>query len=394
MEIRYAKEEEIESIKEIWSYCFNDSESFMKYYFNDKYKYENTVIALDEGKIVSSLQLNQYKLSLNSKVYNTSYVVGVSTLPEGRGTGYMSKVIKFTLNELYKKGQLVSILMPIDYRLYRRFGYEHCYDQIEYTIKTDDLKTFKANGKMIKANLSQIDDLIKIDKVFLNEVNGNVLKDKHYYENLFKEIQSEDGHLYIHEDSEKDGYVIYFLQGDKMFVRELFYKNIDALKSILKFIYNHNTQCKIVTIATPMIDKIRFILDNPKDCEIKIKPFMMGRVINVKQFIEDIDIDKDINGSIKLYIEDKYIEENNGLFKISIQNKKVMLEKLNKECTDELQECFDIKLDINALTQLAFSYIDIEEALLLNNIKGISKKTIEILNCIFSKKDNYINEYI
>ncbi|MCC0761600.1 GNAT family N-acetyltransferase [Clostridioides sp. ES-S-0006-03] len=394
MEIRYAKEEEIESIKEIWSYCFNDSESFMKYYFNDKYKYENTVIALDEGKIVSSLQLNQYKLSLNSKVYNTSYVVGVSTLPEGRGTGYMSKVIKFTLNELYKKGQLVSILMPIDYRLYRRFGYEHCYDQIEYTIKTDDLKTFKANGKMIKANLSQIDDLIKIDKVFLNEVNGNVLKDEHYYENLFKEIQSEDGHLYIHEDSEKDGYVIYFLQGDKMFVRELFYKNIDALKSMLKFIYNHNTQCKIVTIATPMIDKIRFILDNPKDCEIKIKPFMMGRVINVKQFIEDIDIDKDINGSIKLYIEDKYIEENNGLFKISIQNKKVMLEKLNKEYTDELQECFDIKLDINALTQLAFSYIDIEEALLLNNIKGISKKTIEILNCIFSKKDNYINEYI
>ncbi|MGX9757247.1 GNAT family N-acetyltransferase [Clostridioides difficile] len=394
MEIRYAKEEEIESIKEIWSYCFNDSESFMKYYFNDKYKYENTVIALDEGKIVSSLQLNQYKLSLNSKVYNTSYVVGVSTLPEGRGTGYMSKVIKFTLNELYNKGQVVSILMPIDYRLYRRFGYEHCYDQIEYTIKTDDLKNFKSNGKMIKANLSQIDDLIKIDKAFLNEVNGNVLKDEHYYENLFKEIQSEDGHLYTHEGNEKDGYIVYFLQGDKMFVKELFYKNIDALKSMLKFIYNHNTQCKIATIATPTIDKIRFILDNPKDCEIKLKPFMMGRVINVKQFIEDIDIDKDINSSIILYIEDKYIEENNGLFKVSIQNRKVMVEKLNRECTDGIQDGFDIKLDINTLTQLAFSYIDIEEAFLLNNIEGISKETIETLNCIFSKKENYINEYI
>lgn len=51
MEIRYAKEEDIESIKEIWSYCFNDTESFMKYYFNDKYKSENTVVALDEGKL-------------------------------------------------------------------------------------------------------------------------------------------------------------------------------------------------------------------------------------------------------------------------------------------------------------------------------------------------------
>ncbi|HCU2818343.1 TPA: GNAT family N-acetyltransferase [Clostridioides difficile] len=394
MEIRYAKEEEIESIKEIWSYCFNDAESFMKYYFNDKYKSENTVVALDEGKIISSLQLNQYKLLLNSKVYNTSYVVGVSTLPEGRGAGYMNKVMKFTLNELYRKGQLVSILMPIDYRLYRRFGYEHCYDQIEYTINTDDLKNFKSSGKMIKSNLSQIDDLIQIDRTFLNEVNGNVLKDEHYYENLFKEIQSEDGFLYIHEGNEKDGYIVYFLQEDKMFVRELFYKNIDALKSMLKFIYNHNTQCKIVTISTPTIDKIRFILDNPKDSDIKIKPFMMGRVINVKKFIEDIDIEKDINSSFNLLIEDKFIDENNGLFKISIQNKKVSVEQLDKKGAEKPQEDFDIKLDINTLTQLSFSYIDVNEAIFLNDIKDVSEETLETLNCIFSKKNNYINEYI
>ncbi|MBH7901484.1 GNAT family N-acetyltransferase, partial [Clostridioides difficile] len=391
MEIRYAKEEEIESIKEIWSYCFNDTESFMKYYFNDKYKSENTVVALDEGKIISSLQLNQYKLLLNSKVYNTSYVVGVSTLPEGRGAGYMNKVMKFTLNELYKKGQLVSILMPIDYRLYRRFGYEHCYDQIEYTINTDDLKNFKSSGKMIKSNLSQIDDLIQIDRTFLNEVNGNVLKDEHYYENLFKEIQSEDGFLYIHEGNEKDGYIVYFLQEDKMFVRELFYKNIDALKSMLKFIYNHNTQCKIVTISTPTIDKIRFILDNPKDSDIKIKPFMMGRVINVKKFIEDIDIENDINSSFNLLIEDKFIDENNGLFKISIQNKKVSVEQLDKKGAEKPQEDFDIKLDINTLTQLSFSYIDVNEAIFLNDIKDVSEETLETLNCIFSKKNNYIN---
>ncbi|MDX5622116.1 GNAT family N-acetyltransferase, partial [Clostridioides difficile] len=377
MEIRYAKEEEIESIKEIWSYCFNDTESFMKYYFNDKYKSENTVVALDEGKIISSLQLNQYKLLLNSKVYNTSYVVGVSTLPEGRGAGYMNKVMKFTLNELYKKGQLVSILMPIDYRLYRRFGYEHCYDQIEYTINTDDLKNFKSSGKMIKSNLSQIDDLIQIDRTFLNEVNGNVLKDEHYYENLFKEIQSEDGFLYIHEGNEKDGYIVYFLQEDKMFVRELFYKNIDALKSMLKFIYNHNTQCKIVTISTPTIDKIRFILDNPKDSDIKIKPFMMGRVINVKKFIEDIDIENDINSSFNLLIEDKFIDENNGLFKISIQNKKVSVEQLDKKGAEKPQEDFDIKLDINTLTQLSFSYIDVNEAIFLNDIKDVSEETLE-----------------
>ena len=33
MNMRYAKEEEIDDIKEIWNYCFNDEESFVNYYF-------------------------------------------------------------------------------------------------------------------------------------------------------------------------------------------------------------------------------------------------------------------------------------------------------------------------------------------------------------------------
>ena len=40
MNLRYAKEDEIDNIKEIWNYCFNDTEEFVNYYFNSKY--ENT----------------------------------------------------------------------------------------------------------------------------------------------------------------------------------------------------------------------------------------------------------------------------------------------------------------------------------------------------------------
>ena len=76
-----------------------------------------------------------------------------------------------------------------------------------------------------------------------------------------------------------------------MFIREIYYKNIEALKSMLKFVYNHNTQCKKVVISAPVNDKIRFILDNPRTCDIKIKPFMMGRIINLKDYLESLDSD-------------------------------------------------------------------------------------------------------
>ena len=388
MNIRYARENETNSIKEIWKYCFNDSQRFMDYYFRNKYSRCNTVVVDDKEEIVSSLQLNQYQLKLNNKIYDTSYIVGVSTFPQVRGMGHMKNIMEFTLEELYKKGQLVSILMPIDYRLYRKYGYEHCYDQIEYNIDIEDLKRFKINGRLHKVDNSYVRDLIDINNNFLENLNGNVIRDEYYYENLFEEIKSEDGHIYIHEDNGYEGYIIYFLNGDTMFVRELYYNNIESLKSMLKFIYNHNTQCKKVTISSPINDKIRFILDNPKNCEIKIKPFMMGRIINFKKYLETLEVSKEADFTANILLEDDFISGNNGVFKIEAKDGKVSVEKV--------KEGYDITFSINTISQLAFSYIDFNEALTLSNRdeSQVRGEVINLFNLIFNKKDNYINEYI
>ena len=384
MNIRFAKESDKNNIIDIWNYCFDDGPKFTDYYFNDKYKHENTIVVEDD-EIVSSLQLNQYNLKLNDKIYDTSYVVGVSTFPQARGKGYMKHIMDFTLNELYRKNQLVSILMPIDYRLYRKYGYEHCYDQIEYEIDIADLSGFKSKGFLKKAKLDNINDLINIENNFLKDLNGTIIRDKNYYENLFKEVESEDGHIYIHEDELKDGYIIYFINNENIFVRELYYNNLNALKGILRFLYNHNTQCKKVTISSPIDDKIRFILSNPKTANIKLKPFMMGRVINFKKYLESLNIKSNENLSINISVKDDFIKENNKIFKIHLNNN-----KLNVESGDYIS---DVEFNINTITQLAFSYINGKEAYLLNDLKE-NKKVIEFLDLIFVKKENYINEYI
>lgn len=385
MNIRFAKESDKNNIIDIWNYCFDDGPKFTDYYFNDKYKHENTIVVEDDEEIVSSLQLSQYNLKLNDKIYDTSYVVGVSTFPQARGKGYMKHIMDFTLNELYRKNQLVSILMPIDYRLYRKYGYEHCYDQIEYEIDIADLSGFKSKGFLKKAKLDNINDLINIENNFLKDLNGTIIRDKNYYENLFKEVESEDGHIYIHEDELKDGYIIYFINNENIFVRELYYNNLNALKGILRFLYNHNTQCKKVTISSPIDDKIRFILSNPKTANIKLKPFMMGRVINFKKYLESLNIKSNENLSINISVKDDFIKENNKIFKIHLNNN-----KLNVESGDYIP---DVEFNINTITQLAFSYINGKEAYLLNDLKE-NKKVIEFLDLIFVKKENYVNEYI
>ena len=385
MNIRFARECDQNNIMEIWNYCFNDGPKFTEYYFNNKYKNYNTIVVEEEANIVSSLQLNQYKIKLNDKEYSTSYVVGVSTLPEVRGRGYMKHIMEFTLNELYKKDQLVSILMPIDYRLYRKYGYEHCYDQIEYEIDIEDLRGFKSLGSLKKATLNHINEMINIEESYLKNLNGMVVRNESYYENLFKEVESEDGRIYIHENEESDGYIIYFINGESIFVRELYYKNINALKGMLKFIYNHNTQSKKVNITSPVDDKIRFILSNPRTVTMKLKPFMMGRIINFKKFLESLNVESDDQSSLIISLKDDYIKENNKIFKITLEN--------NQLSVEEGKFHYDVEFDINTISQLAFSYISGKEAYLLNNLEE-NKYAIEFLDLIFTKKENYINEYI
>ena len=388
MNIRYAIEKDLENIKDIWNYCFGDEEGFVNYYFDNKYKPENTILIEENDELMSSLQLNQYKVNLNNKIYDTSYVVGVSTYPNARGKGYMKDMMDFALNELYKKDQLVSLLMPIDYKLYKKYGYEHCYDQIEYKLNIEELKQFKIVGDFEKITNNHINYMMDIYNEFLLNTNGYVVRDKNYYENLFKEIKCENGHMYIHKEENYEGYIIYFIMEDTMFIREICYKNISSLKSMLKFIYNHNTQCKKVTIMSPVIDSIRYILPNLKTSEINIKPFMMGRVINLEKFLNTLSIEcNDLDG---VYIEiiDNQIKENNNVFEIRVKDNEVKAIKSNKKA--------DIGLSINYISQLAFSYIDIEKVLFLENITKTKENTkaINLLKSIFSKKENYINEYV
>ncbi|SHG89073.1 GNAT family N-acetyltransferase [Tepidibacter thalassicus] len=385
MNIRFAKDKDLKKVKDMWKYCFDDTEGFLKYYFENKYNCKNTLVIEDNNTIISSLQLNQYKLVLNNRIYDTSYIVGVSTFPEARGKGAMKVLMKSALNEIYKKGQFISILMPIDYRLYRRFGYEHCYDQIEYTIPIEILKDFKVKGDFKRAYLEDISNLISIYSSYLKDKNGYVFRDRYYFENLFKEINSEGGYIYIYKGKDGfDGYMIYFKMDKDFFVREIAYKNVDALKSILGFIYNHNTQFNKVIISSIIDDKIKYLISNLKNIDMKIKPFMMGRIINFEKFIKSLDLDVYVDFNLK--VEDEFINQNNKVFNINVQSGKIQVLE-----TDGVE---DLIIDINSLSQLVFSYVDVEDVLFLRKIKVKNEYALNDFKKLFTKKINYINEYV
>ena len=391
MNIRYAKPIDKEQVVSVWNYCFEDGEDFVKYYFENVYDENNTIIIEENDEVLSALQLNKYTIDLRDNKYDVSYVVGVSSKPEVRGIGYMKHLMAYTLEELYKNGEIVSLLMAIDYRLYKRYGFDHCYDQIQYNLRTDELLGFRLSSKLRKATFEDAETLSRIYTKAMESLNGYAVRDEAYFNRFIKEVSSESGYIYI--DEENNSYIAYYIQGDTFFVRELIYNNISSLKSMLAYIYNHNTQCKKTVINAPVDDKIKLIIANLKTCEIKLIPFMAGRVINFEKYIEslnscNIDTQKINNKYIKIKVIDKYIKQNNSVFKISVCDNKIKIQRV--------EEDYDIELDINSITQLAFSYLNTDEIFMLNEIdeSSLINTQKELLNVLFEKRINYIDELV
>ena len=389
MNIRYAKPIDKDQVVSVWNYCFEDGEDFVKYYFENVYDENNTIIIEENDEVLSALQLNKYTIDLRDNKYDVSYVVGVSSKPEVRGLGYMKHLMTYTLEELYKNGEIVSLLMAIDYRLYKRYGFDHCYDQIQYNLRTDELLGFRLSSKLRKATFEDAETLSRIYTKAMESLNGYAVRDEAYFNRFIKEVSSESGYIYI--DEENNSYIAYYIQGDTFFVRELIYNNISSLKSMLAYIYNHNTQCKKTVINAPVDDKIKLIIANLKTCEIKLIPFMAGRVINFEKYIEslnscNIDTQKINNKYIKIKVIDKYIKQNNSVFKISVCDNKIKIQRV--------EEDYDIELDINSITQLAFSYLNTDEIFMLNEIdeSSLINTQKELLNVLFEKRINYIDE--
>ena len=78
----------------------------------------------------------------------------------------------------------------------------------------------------------------------------------------------------------------------------------------------------------------------------------------------------------------------NSVFKISVCDNKIKIQRV--------EEDYDIELDINSITQLAFSYLNTDEILILNEIdeSSLINTQKELLNVLFEKRINYIDELV
>jgi len=119
-------------VRQMWKTCFGDSEEFMDIYFSSKYKDENTLIYIEDGIPVASLQMLPYQITFYGEIIPFSYLAGLCTLPVYRKKGYMGQLINEAHRIIAEREIPLAILIPAEewlYGFYEKYGYHQVFQK-------------------------------------------------------------------------------------------------------------------------------------------------------------------------------------------------------------------------------------------------------------------------
>ena len=391
MKIRYAKKSEKEIAIKFWEDSFKDSEEQIKFYFDNIYNEKNYLVLEDNSKIVSSLHENDYIFNFNNESIRSKYIVGVSSDITMRNKGYMSKLLISMLENSKKKDMPFVFLTPINPKIYRKFGFEYFSNIEYYNFSIEELANFKLPNNDYsyieineKNKKSYLVDLIKIYNSNMKDKFCYLERDDFYFDKILKETSSDEMKTFIlYKNKVASAYIIFGLYEEKVEIRECMALDSISYKEILALIYGYKDYYRNVSLASPNNSNLEFLFENQLNIEKIVKPFMMMRVLNPLAIFKNLKLE---NSNIKIYIEDKILKENTGLYSLSNE---ISFSNLTEE-----KASYDLKIDIADLIFLITGYFSIDDLVKLNKVNIKNRNIIKKLNKIFSKKNSHLYEFI
>ncbi len=254
MEITIAKPENTAAVRNIWEICFGDTRSYIDAFFTHVYKPEYTLVAIEDGEVIGSLQMLPRTLFVNGTPVKSAYIGGVSVLPQYRNRRIASSLLQDAEARLLKMGVKLTFLVPFLFSFYEKLGYKCISFLSEFSGETRALLPF-----------SDINDLPLPTKMPQGNSYAAYSAGKPLY------MQREDA-LYTDEIfplcehaecaalPEGAGHLLYEIKDGTLLVLDLCYKNIPSLRKLLGFIYEKRDMAPRFRIRTDAGGTLRMLL--------------------------------------------------------------------------------------------------------------------------------------
>ncbi|MBN2878272.1 MAG: GNAT family N-acetyltransferase [Clostridia bacterium] len=353
------------------------------------------VLEDETGRFPVGLRLFELQMYLNSSYVKTGGIGDVSSYPENRRKGYISRLFDYTLREMYEDNYVMSYLYPFSHPFYRNYGYELCRKNTTVTMNPEKISycyfDLEAREHIpgTKEDLSK--DIMAIYTSYAEGMNFMVQRQGWFWDRVLQEnpftsssrmyvLYQEDGtpcayFKYIYEKFE-----VYF---SKIKILDMAFIDRESFDMIMRFIYRLAPSTKEVRFSLPPAIEPYGISDDAWNVGMRSEPGGMMRIMNAEKALSTIKTEAE-NMNISIQIADDNIQENCGVFDLDVEDGTITAKKTSNKVPD--MEC-----SVQVLNQLVSGYACIDEVAHRKDIKVISKH--KELNKVFAKRPIHLQDH-
>ena len=402
---RVVNEERMPQVAELWDYCFEKrQEPFFQYYFQEYCGKNNMVIGgfekvgpVDENgkqreKLRTMVHVNPYMLRIRGQERLTPYLVGVATAPEARGQHAFGPLLQTSFEVLRSEGFTFATLMPIYAGIYLPYEFAYCYFGLHYKMPLVDLarELAGAAGKELAVEREPLSKelLAPLYAKLTSQYNGVPVRTDFQWRKLLT-VHGLEGMqcAVVYREGEACGYMFYYISEGCFTVHELLTDGNDARNRLLQYAAMHQSAAKEFSWIAPAWDKT-YLGFADQSLAPQVQPFMMARCLDARKALTELAAPQGAaSGDVVLLLTDKVIDRNNHLLKLYVDAGSVEVKS-----TIEQEE---VIMDMGAFTQLyfgAFTATELWEAGRIR-VKAGAEEKLALLDSLFPKQRNFINEY-
>ena len=354
-----AKAVENQRARKLYEEIFDeDSPAFVDYYFRVKAA-ENEIFVVENEKqeILATLHLNPYEMMFCGEKVKTNYIVAVATRADCRHQGMMRSLLQASLQEMYRKEETFTWLMPAAEAIYRPFGFRFIYEKNKMTVMADVLQRaetdedWQIHSKQevsgdIFCEEAKKEDLAELacfaEKQLSKLAEVYTVHDIAYFEQRMQEAECEGGRLVlIRNENRICGYFLALREQREAW--EIVVENAvqkQAFPAVLRWLEAGREKCTLT--AFPKIWEQYAKSENV--------PAIMGRIVHLERFVRCLKTKKE--QEFKIRLTDSLIPENNGYFLIKTGAGGGTVTKAGNR--SEKKEKMFRSLDIGQLTEELF----------------------------------------
>lgn len=334
--------------------------------FLSRYNHSMSFGEYKDGHLASYIMVNKFKSMIFAKKVKMGGVGYVASYPENRGQGDINRLMKEIMLELHDQNYAISNLAPFSETFYRRYGYENAIYEKMYQIQPAYLRFFKAvqEGKVVRGRWSDSslkNAVIKLYQAKLNQDDqrNTVVRAEWWWDRLDTYYPGRSICVYFDKKQQPQGYMFYRIVERNFRVEEMYYQTPQAAKALLSIIASHSSSDLKYYVKIPEESLLEEFFPEQEGITVKILPYMMTRIINIKQVLEASPL---VNNK-KLTIEvtnDDIIAENNGVW---------LIDNANEPRVREVETDPDYTASLTNWTKVLLGHLTLKQAVQLGFVK-------------------------